>query len=335
MDGQFPSTRNMQIEGLRGVSIVLIVLYHVVNRYQQLFLDRSIRFMNSWGTFGVTAFFMISAYFAINPNSLECGFVSGIRKWLLKIWRLWPTYLICMTLTFIVTSIAYLPKRTVAFGDYLVNIFLINRFFNVPYVDGAHWYLSILITLFLIIAVLRIFNIHNRPWIYTGWVLGELLIDKADTTGTMYPIGGPFVGSFCIGIALRFLLTRNSREMSDRMGWGIVITFSVISTYLTRGLICALECVVVLPILILCIKEKLPGLSFKPLVFLGNISYSLYLIHQNISYVIQYNISKAMGYSLVCPLIASIIVILMGIGIHFFFEKPVNRRLLYRKKNSI
>lgn len=42
-------TRNMQIEGLRGLSILIIVLYHVYCRFSQLYMNTTVSFMENWG----------------------------------------------------------------------------------------------------------------------------------------------------------------------------------------------------------------------------------------------------------------------------------------------
>lgn len=45
-------TRNIQIEGLRGFSILIIVVFHVFCRFGQVYLDLNIPWMAWWGDFG-------------------------------------------------------------------------------------------------------------------------------------------------------------------------------------------------------------------------------------------------------------------------------------------
>lgn len=40
-------------------------------------------------------------------------------------------------------------------GDWILNIFFINGFIGTRYVDGAHWYLTILISFIVIISIAK------------------------------------------------------------------------------------------------------------------------------------------------------------------------------------
>ena len=68
---------------------------------------------------------------------------------------------------------------------------------------------------------------------------------------------------------------------------------------------------------------KLNWLSWKPLVFLGSVSFPLYLIHQNIGYVIlNYTRNYLGNYPLVFFAFPVIIMILTAWLIHAFIEEP-------------
>lgn len=53
-------TRNMQIEGLRGVAILMILIFHAFYRYQQIYSGNGIEYnwLKDWGSFGVCIFFI-------------------------------------------------------------------------------------------------------------------------------------------------------------------------------------------------------------------------------------------------------------------------------------
>lgn len=229
MDGK----RNIQIEGLRGIAILFVIIYHVFDRYQQIYLKQEIKFLNHWGSFGVTVFFMISAYFAVSPVTNECDLKFGVKKWLRKVLRLWPSYFVSIVIIFITTRIVYLPERTVSFSEFLMNMFLINRFWGIPYVDGAHWYLNALISMFLVNGIIQIGKTHKWPWRYLLWMALVIVEEKIFDTGDMYLLGGPYVTVFCMGIALRFLIEIENRE--TRKNWFIVLILGLITTYGIRG----------------------------------------------------------------------------------------------------
>lgn len=123
--------KNTQIEGLRGVAILIIVVFHIFDRFQQIYFERSIVWMNNFGTFGTTIFLLISAFLLMSPSQTICTFREAVNAFLKKLVRLWPCYVVCVTITFLLSRVLYLPERTVGWGDYLFNILLLNRFFNI------------------------------------------------------------------------------------------------------------------------------------------------------------------------------------------------------------
>ena len=68
-------------------------------------------------------------------------------------------------------------------------------------------------------------------------------------------------------------------------------------------------------------------IAIKPLIFLGNISYALYLVHQNLGYIILNKLYAYFGefQVLICvPIILSIVV---AYFITKYLEKPVGKYL--------
>ncbi|MEK4129107.1 hypothetical protein NYE67_05460 [Solibacillus sp. FSL W8-0474] len=83
----------------------------------------------------------------------------------------------------------------------------------------------------------------------------------------------------------------------------------------------------------LLINKKLRFLNTSPLIFLGTISYSFYLVHQNIGYIIIFNLEKY-GFNseffLIIPLAGSIILATL---ITYFIEKPIQKFVSNKSKN--
>lgn len=77
-------TRNMQIEGLRGVAILMILIFHVFYRYQQIYSGNGSEYnwLKDWGSFGVCIFLLISCYYLINFDSAIASF--SLLKYLIK-----------------------------------------------------------------------------------------------------------------------------------------------------------------------------------------------------------------------------------------------------------
>lgn len=118
----YTDRRNFQIESIRGIGILLIVYYHLFYRYKQIYVNQEIDnlIIKYLGAIGVALFFIISGCFIIvksNENLLK----YYIKKFL----RLWPTYFLCLSITFILTNFFELPGRTVGIREYILNIFLL------------------------------------------------------------------------------------------------------------------------------------------------------------------------------------------------------------------
>lgn len=132
---------NYQVEGLRGLALFMVLVYHFFYQYFQLYPVNNYTpfpFLRYWGMIGVAIFFAISGYYFEKST----GGIYLIKKRLLK---LWPAYFCAITLIFIFTRRIGLPGRTVSFENYLLNIPFINGFLSKPYVDGAHWFLTTLV----------------------------------------------------------------------------------------------------------------------------------------------------------------------------------------------
>lgn len=317
--------RNNQIEGLRGLAIIIIVSYHVFCRYSQIYLSKDIIWMRFWGTFGVGIFFMISCYYMINLSFQDdFSFVEYLKR---KLIRLWPCYLISITVTFILVTIFYLPGRMTTWKDFALNILWINGFIGTPYVDGAHWYLTTLISFTFILGLIRKLKIQNKVISYFAWMmLGEIVVYlNMDIIGMM--VGKYYIGYACISIALKQILQKKQNVMK----WYILIIVSLLNIGLHIGIVALCELFIIVPVFVLCINKKLIFMSNTVFRGLAIISYPLYLIHQNIAFIIEYKLTNAIGsYSILFGIMAMAIVVVLAIVIYVTVEKPI-QGLIKRK----
>ena len=312
--------KNMQIEGLRGISVIIIVLYHVFYRYQQIYLNNEIVSMQYWGSFGVTLFLIISSYFIGNFHYKNESYLKVIGN---KILRLWPCYFLCITITFIITKGFPLPGRTVNFFEYFLNILFINGFVNIAYVDGAHWYLTVLISITIVLYGISHLKISNKMHSYIIWmgVVAVLKVFKFNQLANL--IGGSYVGIACIGIAIRNIVEKTSNNK-----WIQLIFISWIYTGIMLGIGYACILIITIPLFMAVVLKKVKLLENRILVYIGGISYPLYLIHQNISFIIQFYLSKIIGsFNYYYAFISLIVVFVISIIINFYIEKPIQEKI--------
>lgn len=84
----------------------------------------------------------------------------------------------------------------------------------------------------------------------------------------------------------------------------------------------------------LAIQGHLKFVNFKPLIYLGTISYSLYLVHQNIGYSIIRSLYQFQVNPNLSILIATAISLLIAVGITFKIERPALKWLRQRYEHS-
>lgn len=293
--------RNVQIEGLRGFSIMVIVVYHIFCRYKQLYLNDEIWWMRDWGTFGVEVFFLISTFFLVDFSKPErhsdFRFVSWIAK---KLLRLWPCYAVSITITFILLRFYPLPGRTTNLQDYFLNLCFLNGFIGTPYVDRAHWYLTNLLSMYLIIGFGKKLCVSTKYWFY------YLLIIVVEGTNILHLqtafklLGGGNTGYLCVGVGLRALFQcidegqwkKNTKQM---IAWIGVVAGGMTLVFLCAGHVDAYLLLLSVPLFCLCVRGRLGLFGRQPLLYIGRISYPLYLIHQNIAFLIIYVCTSAVG----------------------------------------
>lgn len=69
------ATKNVRIEGLRGIAITLVIIYHFFFRYQQLYIKsyHGSKIVSTLGIFGVAIFLCITGYYIYNPAKRIAG----------------------------------------------------------------------------------------------------------------------------------------------------------------------------------------------------------------------------------------------------------------------
>jgi peptidoglycan/LPS O-acetylase OafA/YrhL len=323
---------NTEIQELRAIGILMVLFYHFYYRFSQIYINNfnTNKFGISYcGKLGVGLFIIISGCYIIPTNNK----FNLIKFYFKKIIRLWPTYLFCNIIIFISTHIWYLPNRTVNLKELIINIFFINGFIGERYVDGAHWYLTYLIAFVFIIGLISLINHNKKALIYVLWLVLSIMfryihfdnnILHLIKSGLYILIGGRYVGYLLIGIFINRISKGNDEYYINLA----VIVLSIICIYITSDIIECLGAVVSSIAVFLALKEKLKLKNFKPLIYIGSISYPLYLIHQNIGYQIIYYLMKHFDkFSYSYAFFAIIFVIILADLINKFIEKPVQRRI--------
>ena len=283
-----PTTRRRfsEIDGLRGVAVMMVLLYHYTHQFRALLGQPfSARWDLDVGYMGVHLFFVISGFVIYMTVLRSASLWDFARK---RILRLYPAYWICLMITFIVlarfaTSIGK-PAPTITEG--LVGLSMLSQLFGIPWIDGAYWSLFVELSFYVLIAVALLTPLKKfSAWMAVVWLLA---IAAHHIIGRMHVVSSflclQFGGFFLAGILFYKL------KVEDRKDWKIhLILIATLAINLHAFTKTASEfsfvCAAYAAFWIYAFRD-LPLLRNRSVQFLGWISYPLYLIHQEVGRII-------------------------------------------------
>lgn len=329
-----------ELDSLRGLAALMVFFYHVTTRYNELFGHQvNPLFSFDKGETGVYLFFIISGFvifLTLNHTKSAQDFIVS------RFSRLYPAYWCAIALTVITLGYFGLSGREVSLAQTLFNLTMLQEWFHIDHVDGVYWTLTIELSFYLM--MLGLFISKQLPkmitigLIWLGLIAGNIvlndIVDVRLGTNLERLLVLEFGNLFIAGIYFYTLYFKDAGKKSALLLLPIFFalgleyflrpdTFHYVAGYFaafyffTRG--------------------WLTWLINKPLVYLGTISYSFYLIHQNISYVIineLYKTTWANAYSVIA--IPLVITLAMASVICHCVEKPALKaiRNLWKNRQS-
>lgn len=310
---------------IRGVCALLVMLYHYTTRYYDIVYNMSAEKNHIglwWGCWAVSAFFILSAFLTVN-NIEDNTSLSGFLK--KRAVRLYPTYWVAIILTVLVTQLAD-SKLKVGFPIAIANFTMLQGFVGIPNVDGAYWTLRYELWFYILIAITllsskRKYNVLSTAWLclilFSKFLFERLGLDNTITGISEMALLSEWAHIFIIGISLSQIL-KNKKDILSYFN----LLLSFIIEYSTGS---AGRFLFVLVITLLCFISAVTHYRFKydrSLNFLAGVSYPLYLIHQNIGYVIIGGFEK-MGLRAGTGVVTAVAVsVLLAYLVHRFVEIP-------------
>ena len=317
--------KNKQVESLRGLTMILVLVFHLFCRYQQIYENRYPTFLliNRWGVVSYVMFFLMSGYFLTFEKK------GGIALFYKRLSKLWPTYVVTITIVFIITRFWNLPERTVSFVEYLWNLLFINGFVKIAYIDGAHWYLTVLVACICIYCLVLLINKEKkRIAIMLAWLLVTTMINMLQTrigSGVLSVLlnllGGQYMPMILMGSAMAYISKSETRHL------GILLASACIgSTSIMLGPLFALVLIVDVIVFTLTLCLQFPTWINSLLGWFARVSYPVYLIHSTVGYLLIYYLSRVRnGYTVWISFGVTILMLGAGCALHVLVEKPVAR----------
>lgn len=308
---QFPN-----LNGLRFIAAALVIIHHVEQFKHFLGLPnyKSVAFVDLIGKASVVLFFVLSGFlitYLLLVEEQRKGTISIKNFYIRRTLRIWPLYFfIVLAAFFILPYIPFLhiPDLSEQLHDHFWTKLLLYVFFLPNLVLGLYPlvpFASQLWTIgyeeqFYLIWPLLIKKIKNKNYIFFGIIFGFLIfkflvlfvfddylarINQLKTAEVFFLM--PSIDCMAIGGAFAYLLFRKKPILNwfFSKGFQIVLYASILVLVLTGTFIPFFNHQVYsvlcgLLILNLAANPKcLISLEYKPLDYLGKISYSIYMYH--------------------------------------------------------
>ena len=142
MPSQTGSGRVEELDVLRGLAALSVVVFHYVGHCARYFNDFNFDF--TYGKYGVQLFFVISG-FVIYFTLEKC------RDWrdfaFSRFSRLFPSYWTVLML--LISANLFLLKKKVYLAAYAINMTMLQKFIGFPDLDIVYWSLAVELAFYL------------------------------------------------------------------------------------------------------------------------------------------------------------------------------------------
>ena len=213
---------------------------------------------------------------------------------------------------------------------------MFHEYFGIQHVDGVYWTLTIELSFYFWILILFCFGqIKNIEKILVAWVILAMLLTYHKLNIYVdYRLKKllllDYIELFAAGICFYKYKSTTHSILTH-----VVIILSIISLYFSYSFMVATLLCSFYMVFGMIVMDKAGIFRTKLLLYFGTISYSLYLIHQNIGYVI---INKF--YSMDMPPLTGLLMafccsVLLAHMILIFVERPSLNKLrkIYKDSN--
>ena len=247
-----------------------------------------------YGFLGVELFFIISGFVILMTASR-----GNLKHFAIsRITRLYPTFWVCCTLTFVAILLIGGERFSASPGQYLANLTMMGGFTDVAPLDGAYWSLFVELKFYALVALILLFRQLERTQLLLAlWLSASVLLN-------IFPVrvlNLVFIQDYAplfIGGAICYLIYARGVSLPRLTILGVACAAAVhhalgavpgfeqkfrtdLNEYVIAGAVTGMFAT-----LLLIALNRTGWLAKTKWVALGALTYPLYLIHQNIGYML-------------------------------------------------
>lgn len=320
--------RVKQIDVLRGIAALSVTFFHIIGSSG---LSKHIALYGKYGYLGVEVFFVISGF--ILPYSLlKTDYsVSNFPKFMFKrIIRIYPAYIIVIVLAIVMAFVT--GRELVSFSTAGRDLLFISSFLGYPSASAVFWTLSIEFQFYILIGLLYKYisnsNLNSLIIIF-AIVIVSLFLNNSALILHWFPF-------FALGI---LIFNRKFTKIPLVVFWASFVVL-ITSIIFINGLPEALAgCFAFLFILFVKIEKKTK--LNRLMLWLGSISYSMYLVHWELGRAavnFARHISIIGNSEIIKVVIGILFSILTAWILYMFIEKPSLKsanKIVYTKSKNL
>ncbi len=287
-----------------------------------------------YGYLGVNLFFLISGF--VIAWSAEGRFWQQFA--IARFVRLYPGYLLCMTITFVTVMAFGAPLFSTSFTEYVANLSMFAPALRQPFMDGVYW--SILLELVFYGWV----TLALLSGVFQKWKLGLIFAWLAISATNEFFIDSRAIrllfitefGAFFAAGVLVHHIHAHGRSLPALLLLGAAFvlscsTLSVTQQWMLReyGIAVSQPHLVVANIFMHClligaILLRSHVMPSRLTLALGGLTYPLYLLHQKIGYI-AINAAAPLVGKWFAALGCIVLMVLLSWAIWRYFERPTQR----------
>jgi peptidoglycan/LPS O-acetylase OafA/YrhL len=324
------------IDLLRFVAAFVVVLFHYTFRGtaaggQSLVGFPTLGIAFRYGFLGVHLFFMISGFviFMTALNRPPRGFVIS------RLVRLYPAFWFCCTATFVVTLLLGAGRFRVTTPQYLANMTMVPTLLGKPFVDGVYWSLLVEIKFYAMVFVLAVLGQLAYAKLYlTLWLAASVLLPLAGLGRVAASLLLSDYAAFFIAGATIFLIRLEGRSPFKLalLGASFVVaaaTAPIVSEFtsiyhvaLSRAVVTAIYAAFFVAVYASAMKD-FSHARWSWCLTLGALTYPLYLLHQNIGFMLMNSVAGRVNrFLILAGTIAAMLV--ASYLVHACVERPLS-----------
>ena len=333
---------------LRLVAVLAVLMFHY--GFRGALPDQSFTAVSlpalapfaKYGGLGVQMFFVISGFVIAYSAERRTWREFGIAR----VGRIYPAFIVCMTLTFAATLAVGAPQFQATLRQWLVNFVIAAPALKQPFMDGAYWSLVDEMIFYGWIAVLIATGAFRRhiDVIIIAWLAIALANHELHSGAVERVFLTDQSGFFAAGLIF-YEMYSGRRDATIKL---LLVLAAVVAVSQSLDVVTwqrahfqvayddriqAALALAVIATVGLGLRVRRVPLPTSVIVGIGGVTYPLYLLHQNIGYMVFNTVGGRISPTPLIGLTAAAMIVLAWL-VWRYIERP-GQRLLKRLLSRI